>query len=124
MAKLTRKFASALIVARREGIPDYIAVGDNQDALYNHLQSKGYLWNSQTQIWEFVADEPADEPTQFVRLRVWADTEIVSEVADDMAESLKKLKFKLQERSEAYRCRPPKQGESRIYLTFSPPEKG
>jgi hypothetical protein len=124
MAKMTRKFASALNVARRENIPDYIAVGDNQETLYRMLQGKGYLWNSQNGVWEFVADEPADEPTKFVRLRVWSDSEIIAEVADDVTKALKRLKFKLQERSDAYRCRPPKQSESRIYLTFLPPEKG
>jgi len=121
MAKMTKKFASALIVARREGIPEN---QNNQGEFYQLLQGKGYFWNSLIGKWEFVADEPADEPTEFVRLRVWADTEIVSEVADDLTKVLKKLKFKLQDRSDAYRCRPPKQAESRIYLTFSPPEKG
>jgi hypothetical protein len=124
MAKLTKKFAAALKVAQREGVPGYIAVGDNQETLYKILQNKGYMWRSNDGLWVFVADEPADEPTEFVRLRVWSDTEIVNEVADDLTKVLKKLKFKLRERSDAYRCRPPKQAESRIYLTFSPPEKG
>jgi hypothetical protein len=121
MAKMTKKFSSALIVARREGIPENQR---NQGEFYQLLNANGYFWNSLINKWEFVADEPADEPTAFVRLRVWSDSEIIAEVADDISKAMKQLKFKLKERSDAYRCRPPKQSESRIYLTFSPPEKG
>jgi hypothetical protein len=53
-----------------------------------------------------------------IRIRVWAATEKVADAADAVAEAMPQYGLRLIERSEPYICRPPKQAESRIYLTF------
>jgi hypothetical protein len=116
---MTAKYATALSVARRENIP----VADNQEELYSRLQEDGWYWDSERKEWEYHEISEAAPPTPFVLVRVWADEEIVQEVADDVTKGLKKL-YDFVERSDAYRCRPPKQREARIYLRFMPKKKG
>lgn len=118
MPKMTAKYSSALTVARQEKI----STAGIQEDLYQSLQEIGYFWNSDRKEWEHHAIEEADDPTPFVLVRVWADAEIVEDVADDVTKGLKRL-YNLVERSQPYPCRPPKQLESRVYLRFVPREK-
>lgn len=118
MPKMTAKYSTALSVARREKIP----TTDNQEQLYSRLQEDGWYWNSDRKEWEHHDPTDADDPTPFVLVRVWADEEIAQEVADDVIKGMKRL-YNLVERSEPYRCRPPKQREARVYLRFMPKAK-
>lgn len=91
---------------------------DDQETLYRALNTQGYYWDSKREMWER-NHEPPDPPTDLVRIRVWAETSKVKQMADliiDEMEASRKCEFI--ERSEPYQCRPPKQLESRIYLTF------
>lgn len=120
--KMTAKYSTALAVAQREKMTiTYV----NQEQLYQALQEKGFHWDSDLKQWQWHDPAEADDPTPFVLIRVWANEEITPEVADDVTRSLKKLGlYDLVERSEPYRCRPPKQREARIYLRFQPKPKG
>jgi hypothetical protein len=88
-----------------------------QDDLYRALNDLGFFWNSKTQKWER-NERLADAPSSVIRIRVWAATEQVRQVAATVIESLAQYDLSLIEQSEPYVCRPPKQLESRIYLTF------
>jgi len=120
MPKMTAKYSRALGVARLLKIE----FTEDQESLYSKIQSNGWMWDSKAQIWMELAEEPADEPTEMIMLRVWTDAEITNEVADLVQGAMKFAGCRLLERSELYRCRPPKQLEGRIYLKFLPPEKG
>lgn len=89
----------------------------NQEQLYQELNRSGFFWNSKTQKWEH-DNQVADPPSQVMRIRVWASTENIESLAVATIESLESYGLKLLEKSEPYRCRPPKQNDSRIYLTF------
>lgn len=117
MPKMTKKYSSAVQVAGH--LLDLLP-GDNQEELYRALNEKGYFWNSETGKWEFTAAMAADEPTKFIRVRVWAETFTVLDAANQVAQAMQSKGYELQERSDAYVCRPPKQKESRVYLTFLP----
>lgn len=119
MPKMTAKYSLALDVARREAVS---FLGVTQEILYTHLQEMGYFWESGLKEWNYSDPAHADEPTVFLLVRVWANEEIIHEVADDTVKGLRKL-YMLVERSEPYRCRPPKQREARIYLRFLPKSK-
>ena len=110
MPKMTAKYTAALAAGRAEGLKE------TGEELYQALAK-------QTGFWECAPIEDADAPSQFVRLRVWADAEIVEDFAGDIAGALEALGFKLAEKSPAYPCRPPKQLEARVYLTLLPPSK-
>ena len=118
MPKMTAKYSGALAVARREKL----STSGTQEEIYDRLTRGGWWWNSDRKEWEYHEIKESDAPTPFVLVRVWADEEIVQEVADDTIKALKKI-YNLIERSEAYRCRPPKQREARIYLRFMPKRK-
>jgi len=125
MPKMTRKYSLALSTYHYRVGGDKRAVDvNNQEALYAELSRLGYLWDSTQSAWIELAAEPADEPTPLVMVRVWADGDIVEEAADLVSDHFKRKGFAALKRSEPYRCRPPKQLESRIYLEFIPPAKG
>ena len=94
----------------------------NQERLYDHLQGAGFFWNSANKEWEEHDQRDADEPTGLIMIRVWADSDIVEDVADDVVSRTKNI-LTLVEKSKPYICRPPKQLEARVYLRFIPKEK-
>lgn len=114
---MTKKFTEALNTARRNGV----AVDrNNQESTYRALETAGYHWNSETGGWEHYPSMAADEASTVIRVRVWAESSIVGLMADGVVMALQQAGLRLVERSEPYACRPPKQLESRIYLTFEP----
>lgn len=113
MPKQTAKYVGASRKAEELGIP----VGEHQEELYQTLNTKGWYWNSKEKIWEKL-DEEADAPTELIRVRLWSDSRFIQDVANDCVEALSKKGLRLVEKSEPFICRPPKQLESRIYLTF------
>lgn len=118
MPKMTAKFRGALETARRAEIEVDAAT---QDGVYLPLNEAGYEWDSQAGEWQHLASVPAEPPTAFVRVRVWAAAEVVEEVASEVVERLRSMRLHLVEPpSRAYPCRPPKQLEARVYLTFIP----
>lgn len=90
----------------------------DQDSLYKQLNDLGFFWNSRLQQWER-DDRLADPPSDLIKIRVWAASDKVEQAADILIESARAYGLKLQERSQVYACRPPKQADSRIYLTFT-----
>lgn len=108
--KQTKKYTKACEIAT--------LTHDNQESLYKQLNALGFFWDSKIQNW-LRDDRLADAPTNLIRVRVWAATEKVEQAADCFIEACGEYDLKLQEKSEPYQCRPPKQGESRIYLTFT-----
>lgn len=121
MAKKTAKYVGAAVTAvSKVGLSaNHIRQMENQEELYSTINKAGYHWNSKIKEWEYHELEDANEPTPLIMIRVWADAEIVEEVADDVVKGVKRI-FQLVERSTPYPCRPPKQLESRVYLKFMP----
>jgi hypothetical protein len=125
MPKMTAKYQSALTTAhlhnRNMGLmsEQRIIITDDQETLYAKLNQAGYFWNSAAKTWDYHELEAADEPTALIMVRVWSDSEIIDEAADEIINGVKKV-WKLVERSTPYQCRPPKQQESRVYLKFLP----
>jgi hypothetical protein len=78
----------------------------------------GYQWNSEAGTWDNWSAMDADQPTELIRVRAWARAEAVEMIADGIVEAMLAAGLQLVERSQPYVCRPPKQLESRIYLTF------
>ena len=96
------------------GIQDH----DDQEALYRALNTQGYYWDSKREVWER-NHEPPDPPTELLRIRVWAETSKVKAAANEVIATMEYTRmYEFLEMSELYACRPPKQLESRIYLTF------
>lgn len=110
--KQTKKYTKACEIAT----PTFSH--ETQESLYKELNRLGFFWDSQLQKWER-DDRNADEPTDLIRVRVWAATDKVEQAAHCFIESAQEYGLKLQEQSETYQNRPPKQNESRIYLTFT-----
>ena len=108
--KQTKKYTKACEIATLNH--------ETQDALYNQLNELGFFWDSKLQKWER-DDRIADPPTDLIRIRVWAATDKVEQAAQCFIESAQQYDLKFQEKTEPYKCRPPKQNESRIYLTFT-----
>lgn len=113
MAKMTAKYRGAVAIARTINIP----ITDDQEALYAALGKANILWDKM-QGWCDVSQEPADQPSDLLRIRVWAKTEDVEAQARLIVQALTKGGHRLVEQSQPYVCRPPKQLESRVYLTF------
>lgn len=114
MPRQTRKYVEAMRIASTLGIQGH----EDQETLYRALNTQGYYWDSRREMWEH-NHEPPHPPTDLVKIRVWAETTKVKQMADliiDEMEASRKCEFI--ERSEPYQCHPPKQLESRIYLTF------
>jgi hypothetical protein len=113
MPKQTVKYSSACRIATELNIP----LAEHQEQLYQSLNTSGYYWNSKEKVWEKL-DAEADAPTELIRLRVWADARFVEQVADECVFAVAGKGMQLVERSEVYNCRPPKQLEARVYLSF------
>lgn len=90
---------------------------NNQDELYSELNRLGWFWNPKNQRWER-NDSLPNPASELIRIRVWADSSKVADVADLCIEGMEEKGFNLIEKSSPYQCRPTKQLESRIYLTF------
>ncbi|ELS04823.1 hypothetical protein Xen7305DRAFT_00045590 [Xenococcus sp. PCC 7305] len=106
--KRTRKFVTAEETARKIGI--------NVDTdIYKNLEQQGYFWISERGKW--VKAGPPDIPTNLLKIRVWADGRKIQQDCEGILEALDPW-FILEEQSGTYCCLPPKQLESRIYLTF------
>ncbi|MCG3207797.1 MAG: hypothetical protein FOGNACKC_01397 [Anaerolineae bacterium] len=122
MPKMTAKYAAAVDAAHNARLN---AAGTrNQEELYELLQSAGWFWDSTRKRWDFYPQEEAEPATKMIMVRVWCDSEITEDMADDLTAALRKYAntkgWELVERSRPYPCRPPKQLESRIYLKFLP----
>lgn len=125
---MTAKYSGAIDLLKRRKIVLPATVLNNQDKLYQALQENGFFWNSNLKEWEEYQIEEADAPTPMVMVRVWADSEVIHEAAEDLIAALKKhpgtKNWQVIEQSVPYQCRPPKQREARIYLKFLPQQKG
>ena len=108
--KRTRKFVAA------EAIANAIGVEVNDD-IYQNLEQNNYFWHSEEG--ERIEGEAAHPPTKLIKIRVWADSKTIKRDCDLIINSLASSGLVLEEGSDPYICRPPKQLESRIYLTFS-----
>lgn len=113
--KQTKKYSKACEIATLNH--------ETQESLYKQLNELGFFWNSKLQQWER-DDRIAEPPSDLIRIRVWAASDKVEQAADIFIESAGQYGLKLQEKSEPYPCRPPKQADSRIYLTFTDRENG
>lgn len=114
MPRMTVKYNKANVIANALGID---VNRREQPSLYAQLNEAGYFWNSDAQVWQ-QSTEPPDPPTQLIRVRVWAESSRVADAAADIVSSIELDGYRLLEQSESYQCRPPKQLESRIYLSF------
>lgn len=119
MPRMTRKYEAALRTIHRLRLPQH---GD-ANSVYGDLEDIGYHWNSQIGEWEKWADQPADEPTDLIMIRLWCATEVIAELAEDVTRQMGNIGLRLVEASPPYQCRPPKQQESRVYLKFFPERK-
>lgn len=122
---MTAKYKDALATAKHHngnmGLPieQRIPITTEQETLYSNLNQAGYFWDSSRKEWQYHEPEAADEPTKMIMVRVWANSEIIEDVAAKVAEGARKH-WVMIEKSPPYQCRPPKQGESRVYLKFLP----
>jgi len=113
MARMTAKYIGAMAIARSKNIP----ITDDHEALYAALGKAGILYDKM-KGWYDASQEPAEEPSDVLRVRVWAKTEDVEAQARLIVRTLTSGGYRLLEQSQPYVCRPPKQLESRIYLSF------
>lgn len=109
----TGKYVAAEAIAEEHDLN----LWKSQDELYQILRDIGYMWDSKTGKWLFLPEMAADAPSPLIKMRVWADALIVDKVASEIVSQMKD-KATLVDRSEIYPCRPPKQKEGRVYLTF------
>jgi hypothetical protein len=112
----TKKYVAAVETSKKSGLRDWAT----QEGLYELLKCNGYMWDSKTGEWLYLPEMAADAPSPLIKMRVWADMDVVKMVADTIASAMPHLGGELVDRSEGYPCRPPKQLEGRVYLTFKP----
>lgn len=113
MPKQTRKYRTACELA------DHLNISDrtNQETLYRLLNEQNYYWDSGTQAWQLLQQD-ANPPTELIHIRVLAETSRVEGAAYQVRVAMEEQGYQFMEASSPYPCRPPKQAESRIYLTF------
>ena len=109
--KRTRKWSAAIAYSGITG-----SLKDRPEDLYKALNEQGVYWDSDQGLWE-LNNQPADPATQLIRIRIWAAAEKIPAAVDDIKVMLAPF-YDLLEQSDPYPCRPPKQLESRVYLTF------
>jgi hypothetical protein len=109
----TRKLVTAISLYHDLGLSKSY---DSQDELYSLLNECNHFWNSQEKRW--VDGGTPDPPTNAIWVRVMSDAKIVSEIASVVAEAIAPYEIDLIDRSDLYPCRPPKQNDARVYLTF------
>lgn len=113
--KMTAKYRSA----RQAGLEKGLSLEGNQDDLYKQLNEAGLWWDSKAGAWINFAEEPAEQPSPKLMIRVWAAQDKVDAAVSAVIKGMRGL-YTLIDRSDPYPCRPPKQKESRVYLTFLP----
>lgn len=113
MPKQTRKYRTACELAEKLKIDER----NNQERLYRLLNESSYYWDSGSQAWQRLT-ESADPPTELIRVRVWAEASKVEGAAYQMRLAMEEQGYIFLEQSQPCPCRPPKQLESRIYLSF------
>ncbi|MEI1375959.1 hypothetical protein PQG02_06815 [Nostoc sp. UHCC 0926] len=89
----------------------------SQEELYSELNRLGWYWQADKKEWAR-DDTPAQSATKLIKVRVWAAKESVEDAAELFLEGAQGNGLRLIEKSPPYLCRPPKQLESRIYMTF------
>jgi hypothetical protein len=109
----TKKYVAAVETSKKSGLRNWAT----QAGLYELLTCNGYMWDSKTGKWLFLPEMDADAPSPLIKVRVWADALAVDMVAREIVTEMGNY-LTLVERSEVYPCRPPKQKEGRVYLTF------
>lgn len=112
---MTAKYSSA----RQTALKHDLSLNGDQETLYKRLNETGLWWDSKQGEWINFDDEPADEPTPKIMIRVWAEQKKVEGATNEVIKGLRG-KLKLIARTVPYPCRPPKQKEYRIYLEFLP----
>lgn len=113
MPRKTKKYLQALKAA------DGLSLGDFsiQDDLYTALNASNLFWDLGDKRWvPAMAPDPA---SQVIKIRVWGKATTVEDTAEMLVRRLTREGLTLLERSRPYLCRPPKQLEARIYLSFS-----
>lgn len=113
MPKQTRKYRTACELADQLNISDR----ENQERLYRLLNEANYYWNSGTQEWQHL-NQDAKPPTELIHIRVIAESSKAEGVAYQVRVAMEEQGYHFMESSQPYPCRPPKQLESRVYLTF------
>lgn len=117
----TRKYTAAVTAAHAA----QISTNGSQEELYACLQAADYYWDADAAQWLHAARADANPPTNLLRVRVWTRREWVEDEADEIVDRMTDHPgLRLIERSQAYPCRPPNQGEARIYLLFDGLETG
>lgn len=115
MIRKTKKYIAAKAVAEHHGLS---IEGNNQD-LYDRLEQNNFQWNCREQAWEAVTEPEAT--SKFVYVRVMTAGDAVAAHADKIKELLGKEGYQSFSISRPEPCRPPKQGDSRIYIQCLPP---
>ena len=111
--RTTKKYLAAL------ELPVFFAI-DNKGThadLYHHLNSIGWYWDVALKKWEH-REIAANSPTQQVRIRIWANSLTIDSVAQDLQWFLEESGYQISQPTREYSCSPPRQNESRVYLTF------
>lgn len=116
MSRMTAKYKGALSTAKQNEIA---AHNYDRDELYQRLNQAGWWWDSKIKKWIQFAEEPANEATPLVMVRVWASEENIAPAVGVIKSAFANGYAIIQE-SDPYPCRPPKQLESRVYLQFVP----
>lgn len=111
--KQTRKFVSAEKLYRKLGLTQRYRT---QDALYELLGEQNYYWDRKAQRWQDGGE--SDPPSTVISIRITTGYDRLNEVAEVLIEALGEYELELIEQSKPYPCRPPKQNDSRMYLTF------
>jgi hypothetical protein len=112
----TVKYKAAVKVAQKSGLMDWAT----QAGLYELLQCNGHMWDSKTGEWLHLPSMEADEPSPLIKVRAWAELGNVEAVSSCIANLMGCVGYELAEKSKVFPCRPPKQLEGRVYLTFLP----
>ena len=107
--KRTKKYVAAEAIALEIGVPI-------NDDIYQNLQENNYFWDSDLGEWIPRGENPTSNE---IEIRICSDSKKVSEDCDRIIQILSKQGLTLEDKSQPYICRPPKQLKSRIYLTFS-----
>lgn len=109
----TVKYKAAVKVAKEKGLMDWAT----QAGLYELLQSNGHMWDSKAGEWLHLPSMKADEPSKLIKMRVWADIKNLDYEVNYVVDRLGG--YELVKRSKVCPCKPPKQKEGRVYLTFA-----
>ncbi len=115
MPKMTAKYSAAVAALKKLNL----ATSGDQEMDYSRLGASGHMWDSHEQEWVNLANTPADPASPLIRIRVWAEKGKAESVAESVRWALaEEGPFDLVDQSHIYPCRPPKQNEERIYLSF------